>query len=361
MRHLKKFNTIDDYNSFLNSSEYVLPNICQVGNDEVKSNPAPSPLYVMALENLTVQFTNSIAYSLDKSTWVDLPANTATPIIPVGTKVYFKANITSPTSSAGIGTFTISGKCLVGGYPASLVYGENEYWNGNIIDYMFLNLFKGCETIYDASNVQLTAKNRKEQCFRAMFYGCTSLVYGPQLQATSLNYSCYKEMFYNCSSLIEAPELPATSLSDECYLSMFSGCKALITTPNLPAITLRKGCYSSMFYNCTSLVSAPFVIYSLSQNSCQYMFSGCSSLEKAPDILATNLGGSNSCSYMFRYCSKLNYIKAMFIDAPSTTYTRDWTSGVASTGIFVKNAAATWNVTGSAGIPSGWTVETATE
>ena len=91
------------------------------------------------------------------------------------------------------------------------------------------------------------------------------------------------------------------------------------------------------------------------------MFYGCSSLEKAPDILATSLGGSNSCNGMFRYCSKLNYIKAMFTDAPSTTNTRDWTSGVASTGIFIKNAAATWDITGVNGVPKGWTVETATE
>lgn len=30
-----------------------------------------------------------------------------------------------------------------------------------------------------------------------------------------------------------------------------------------------------------------------------------------------------------------------------------------STGTFVKNADATWDVTGTSGIPEGWTVETA--
>ena len=34
---------------------------------------------------------------------------------------------------------------------------------------------------------------------------------------------------------------------------------------------------------------------------------------------------------------------------------------VASTGTFVKNAVATWNVSGEHGVPIGWTVETATE
>ena len=31
----------------------------------------------------------------------------------------------------------------------------------------------------------------------------------------------------------------------------------------------------------------------------------------------------------------------------------------AATGIFVKNSAAQWNVSGANGIPEGWTVETA--
>ena len=62
---------------------------------------------------------------------------------------------------------------------------------------------------------------------------------------------------------------------------------------------------------------------------------------------------------MFYGCTKLNYIKAMFTTRPSTSYTSNWVSGVAATGTFVKNSAATWNVTGVNGIPSGWTVTTA--
>ena len=49
----------------------------------------------------------------------------------------------------------------------------------------------------------------------------------------------------------------------------------------------------------------------------------------------------------------------MFITTPSPTYTSNWVSGVASTGTFVKNKNATWDVIGSDGIPSGWTVQTA--
>ena len=114
-------------------------------------------------------------------------------------------------------------------------------------------------------------------------------------------------MFYGCTSLTAAPELPATTLASQCYSSMFRGCTSLTTAPELPATTLVNKCYQYMFYGCTSL----------------------------------------------------NYIQAMFTTTPSTSYTSNWVSGVASSGTFVKNGAATWDVSGVNGVPNGWTVETA--
>ena len=87
------------------------------------------------------------------------------------------------------------------------------------------------------------------------------------------------------------------------------------------------------------------------------MFRDCTSLTTAPELPATTL--ANNCyQEMFRGCTKLNYIKAMFTTTPSTTYTSYWVSGVASSGTFVKNSAATWNVAGISAIPTGWTVVT---
>ena len=48
----------------------------------------------------------------------------------------------------------------------------------------------------------------------------------------------------------------------------------------------------------------------------------------------------------------------MFTTTPSSTYLDYWLGDVSSTGTFIKNAAATWDNT-AAGIPSGWTVQTA--
>ena len=129
------------------------------------------------------------------------------------------------------------------------------------------------------------------------------------LSATTLGWSqCYREMFYGCTSLIKAPkELPATTLKNASYQDMFRNCSSLTTSPVLPATTLISNCYSGMF----------------------------------------------------RGCSSLNYIKAMFTTTPSTSYTNSWVYLISSTGTFVKNSSAEWDVTGPNGIPSGWTVQTA--
>ena len=89
------------------------------------------------------------------------------------------------------------------------------------------------------------------------------------------------------------------------------------------------------------------------------MFVGCTSLTTAPVLPALSL--TSSCyNNMFSGCSSLNYIKAMFTTVPSGSYTSNWVNGVASTGTFVKNANATWDVTGTNGVPENWTVTTET-
>jgi hypothetical protein len=52
----------------------------------------------------------------------------------------------------------------------------------------------------------------------------------------------------------------------------------------------------------------------------------------------------------------------MFTTEPSTTSTDNWVKGVSSSGTFVKNSAARWtNKFTAYAIPTGWTVETASE
>jgi hypothetical protein len=144
---------------------------------------------------------------------------------------------------------------------------------------------------------------------------------------------------------------------------MFQNCTSLETTPELPATTLADSCYRAMFQNCTSLVIAPKILATtLASACCQYMFQNCTSLVIAPELYATTLVTHSYCyNYMFDGCTSLNYIKAMFITEPGAAYSENWVQNVASSGTFVKNSAAQWDVSGVNGIPTGWTVETATE
>ncbi len=130
--------------------------------------------------------------------------------------------------------------------------------------------------------------------------------------------------------------LPATTLTESCYNFMFNACTEMTNGPaELPATTPKAYCYQRMFNYCPKMESAPVI-------QLQTLITAC-------------------CNYMFANCGKLAYVKAMFLTEPSTSYTNAWLSNVAASGTFVKNAAATWDVSGSSGIPTGWTVETASE
>ena len=227
-----------------------------------------------------------------------------------------------------------------------------------LTDYCYQNMFNDCTSLTTAP--KLPAETLTQYCYDGMFQGCTSLTTAPQLPATTLTEYCYNNMFNGCTSLTTAPQLPATTLAYVCYGYMFNGCTSLTTAPELPATTLANECYIGMFYGCTSLTTAPELpANTLAEHCYSYMFGGCTSLTTAPELPGITL--ARWCySYMFQNCSNLNYIKAMFTTTPGTDYTISWVSGVASSGTFVKNSAATWNVTGVNGIPTGWTVETAT-
>ena len=252
-----------------------------------------------------------------------------------------------------------------------------------LADYCYNSMFGECTSLVTAP--KLPVMRLADSCYSFMFSGCTSLVTAPELPATTLTSECYSNMFEFCKSLTTAPELPAETLTSYCYNSMFEGCKSLTTAPELPATTLAERCYSYMFRNCTSLVTAPELPAETLADGCyrnmfrgctglteapelpattltdycyQYMFSGCTSLVTAPELPAATL--VNYCyQYMFEGCTSLNYIKAVFTTTPSSTYTSYWVRDVASTGTFVKNSAAQWDVSGANGIPTGWTVQTA--
>ena len=390
MKYIKIFENEHDYQTFISTVDYKIPNVSYIlDSKNVKYTPRLAPLPYLTIEALEDELTTQLSvsdceYSLDGKTWIDLPANTETPKIKTGKKLYFKKILSNSNSS--IGTFTISKKFKLSGNCNSMIFGDNAKEKLDITGYnnIFSGLFSNCNSLIEVSSNFLPATTLANSCYSGMFAGCTSLTTAPDLPAINLSDTCYSGMFADCTSLTTAPELPATNLSDTCYESMFQNCSALTTAPDLPATNLTNYCYMNMFAGCTSLSISPKTLGENVSNSCCYrMFRDCTSLETAPELPATTLAEScylymfQNCSalttapelpatklvsncygYMFINCTNLKYIKALFTTTPSSSYTGYWVSNVGGNGTFVKNAAATWNVTGNNGVPSGWTVET---
>lgn len=362
MRNLRKFETTSEYNTYMQSGEAVFPNVCYINNtNSTKYNPIPKPLYIEAIGDLTVKFPRDIEYSLDNLTWSQLPSNTETPVIKSGNRVYFRAKdlrIETTYIPGGIGRFTISNKCNIGGNVMSMIYGEDYIGKLSISkEKQFEGLFYNCSQIINAGKLVLPATSTSYRPYRYMFSGCTNMEVAPEIHLYSWHQEAGFYMFKDCKRLIKTPKIRVSAYSSNAFSYMFTGCTGLIEAPMEIYANDSLAC-AYMFSGCTNLKVAPKIL-SIWRSSCQGMFKDCTSLEEAPDLPATTL--KDDCyKYMFKGCSKLRYVKAMFTTEPSDTYTDGWLDGVSPTGTFVKNASATWNVTGSNGIPEGWTVETAT-
>lgn len=362
--------------------EYVTPNVSVcVKENELHYNPyvydpilkftaeeANSTIKLNRMGSATTLANAVLQYSTDNGeTWNDYvytqqgtigySGDTIT-LENVGDSVKFKGtNATLGVNGSNYHKFVTTGKIKATGDVTSLF---NEVGGDFAMpSYGCYYMFNGCKSLTAAP--ELPATTLGNHCYYGMFQNCTSLTASPELPATTLAGYCYTYMFYDCTSLTTAPALPATTLAGYCYSYMFENCTSLTDTPELPATTLASYCYHQMFRSCTSLTTAPKLPATTLANNCyRYMFYLCTSLTAAPELPATTL--ANNCySYMFQGCSNLSYIKALFTTTPSTTYTNNWVNGVASKGTFVKNSAATWNVTGVNGIPNDWTVQTASE
>lgn len=233
---------------------------------------------------------------------------------------YVYGNVMSLVNSSGF----VSEDTLTGTYNfAYLFYNNTKIRNKTgyvlvlpattLTEDCYYAMFYGCSLITVAP--ELPATTLKKESYYAMFCNCASLKTVPALSATTLANECCQSMFCNCTSLETAPELPATNLASWCYHGMFSGCSSLTAAPALPATTLASSCYENMFEGCTSLATAPELPATTLASYCyKNMFNGCTSLATALALPATTL--ANECYYaMFYGCTSLATAPAL----PATT------------------------------------------
>lgn len=154
--------------------------------------------------------------------------------------------------------------------------------------------------------------------------------------------------------------LPATKLASNCYRSMFTGCSSLTKAPDLKAKTLKDYCYASMFNGCEKLTEAPEIAAeTVARNCCQNMFLGCSSLTEGPVLKAKKL--EDACyNAMFMWCYKLGSLTCLATDISADGCIDAWLiqAGSKAEGdkkLYVDPSMteANWQ------LPTGWTVASA--
>ena len=126
------------------------------------------------------------------------------------------------------------------------------------------------------------------------------------------------EAWHNVMSMYRTSDFATyNTVVEYAFNYLFSGCTSLTKAPVLPATTLADSCYESMFWDCTSLTKAPALPATTLTVSCYIdMFKGCTSLTEAPALPATTL--ATNCYWgMFEGCTSLTEAPAL----PATTLT----------------------------------------
>ncbi len=374
MKYIHYFETEPEY-SQARDNNYIEPWVSYTDGKGLDYNKPydqyihmPFTIEALSSGNITWSLQNkTVQYSKNGGTWETMNNNTTISVTD-GDEIQFKGTNKyydyedGGCSIASTASFNVKGNAM------SLTNGDNFESVTNIESCALGYILYSCTNLISAENLRLPATTLAESCYYNMFTGCRNLIHAPELPATVLATRCYSYMFYNCSSLTSAPELPATTLANYCYDYMFSGCSSLTSAPELPATTLAPYCYNYMFEYCSGITSTSELPATTLAEYCYCnMFNRCTSLTSAPELPATTLvkGCYNA---MFRECTNINYVKAMFTTDPHTydnvgkaLYTYCWLYHVSSTGTFVKNSSAIWTLNNEDGIPSGWTVQTATE
>ena len=169
-----------------------------------------------------------------------------------------------------------------------------KHSNKNIIDPRnLIGFFKDSTQLIDAKNLVLPSNDFDDFCgYAYMFSGCENLESAPILYAKNTKFCCYYKMFENCKKLKDVTKyLPATDLYPYCYAYMFSGCETLEIAPEISAVYLNNS--------------------------------------NTTDKGETGNDYYNSCKCIFENCKKLKYIKACAYPNTDNSYNfKDWINGV---------------------------------
>lgn len=155
-----------------------------------------------------------------------------------------------------------------------------------------------------AGELILPSKSTYGQC--GQMFARSGLYVAPYIlnKTRILSDEC-RNMFSQCKDLLSAvSEINVTRIENYGCAGMFSGCTSLEKVPNVNADILDQYCCTHMFSYCTKLEKAPAIPQITGSFCFYYMFAGCQNLKEAPILSATIL--RDGCySNMFSGCYSL--------------------------------------------------------
>lgn len=119
-------------------------------------------------------------------------------------------------------------------------------------------------------------------------------------------------LFDGCGNVDFDIILPYTTYTPSCFQFAFRRCTSMRKAPDLLASSIPSGCCNEMFLGCTSLVNPPIIAaQSVDIKGCLKMFSDCSNLTSVPVLNVTSVA-QESLSSMFYGCRSLTALPALY-------------------------------------------------
>lgn len=181
------------------------------------------------------------------------------------------------------------------------------------------SMFNSCITLIEVPDITINSTNTPY-----MFNNCR-LLHSVNITFTNTVNLSTTYMFQNCFSLVDANlTFTNTGVMQSCNY-MFTGCSSLVNAPNIPYVIAAS--LTNMYANCSALQNIPDIELSSSCLSITGMFINCSALQKAPNITGVTTG-IKVLSSLFTNCVSLVYVPDYYF--PNVTTMNSTFSGCSS-------------------------------
>lgn len=222
----------------------------------------------------------------------------------------------------------------------------------------YMNMFKGCKSLINMPYINATTLYA-DSC-HSMFADCSSLVFTtPFNNFQSISPHCCEEMFGYCTNIKYFPDITVNVINQKSFYKMFTSCPALKYPPSLQSNTVNLHGCAYMFAGCPIVTAPAITITTISNNSFEQMFQGCTKIQHC--YLNFNPIAVYGCQYMFKDCTKLSSLVVKFDTWGNNTDTYNWVQGVSANGKFYCSTDLDTTLRGIHYIPNGWTIENNTK